>query len=161
MHGSPLNPPSSDDSVGKSGVVPPQPGEIFEHAYPFVHSTYTEMDEDGCAEVPCWKPGVRFENTYHGDTDSIADGTGKQIITVVDSFKPGRFPTRVFYTRRWVNPDGKEFGKGLLRIAAIQSFRTLVRGYRHEVTLRESPLPICGTKPKGKSGNGLPGKGEF
>lgn len=119
----------------------PEAGEVFEFPYPFVHDTYTEYDEDGCAELPCWKPGVRFENTHDGDTDTIADGGGKQSLTVIGAYKPGRYPARVFFVRKWTDPRGLVFGKGALRVTTINAFRSLVKGYRHPVELRESPLP--------------------
>lgn len=125
---------------GKSGPAIPIAGEIFEHPYPFVHSSYTEWDEDGSAEVPCWKPGVTMKETYE-DYVAYADGMGEQILTVVATYKPGRFPTRVFFTRRWRNPSGGEFGKGALRIATVQAFRSLTSGYRHDFELDEVPLP--------------------
>jgi hypothetical protein len=114
----------------------PETGDVFEHRYPFVRDTYVEpyADEDGIAsrEIPCWKPGVRHENTPTGDTEAFADGVGWQIITVVGRFKPGRFPERVFFTRKWRDPDGREFGKGGCRVVTMQVFRSLTSGYRHE-----------------------------
>jgi hypothetical protein len=118
----------------------PEAGDVFEHAYPFVRSTYTERDEEGATAVPCWKPGTRTEpgdTTYTfgdlscRDTKHVADAIGAQIITVVGRFKPGRFPERIFFTRKWRDPDGKEFGKGGCRIATIGKFRSLTNGYRH------------------------------
>lgn len=122
-------------------MSPPEAGEVFEFPYPFIHDTYTKYDNDGCAESPCWKPGARFENTCHGDTDTIADGIGKQSVTVIGTFKPGRYPARVFFVRKWTDPRGLVFGKGALRVTTINAFRSLVKGYRHQFELRESPLP--------------------
>ena len=48
---------------------------------------------------------------------------------VVAAFKPGRFPTRIFFTRSFTDPDGKTFGKGALRISTLDKFRRLTRGY--------------------------------
>lgn len=58
------------------------------------------------------------------------------VLTVIDHFKPGRFPARVFFTRRWVTPDGKEFGKGKLHIATIPAFKRRATAYMHEYELR-------------------------
>lgn len=69
------------------------------------------------------------------DIEAVADAMGAQVITVVSVHRPGRFPTRVFYTRQWRDPDGKLFGKGNLRVLSIHHFRTLTRGYRHEFRL--------------------------
>ena len=110
-----------------------EPGQVIEFDYPFVKTMVTMWDEAGPCDVRGWKPGVRhiYVSPY-GDTDTIADGMGKQICEVVSLHKPGRFPERIFYTRRWRDPNGKEFGKGALRIATVGTFRTLIRGFRHE-----------------------------
>jgi hypothetical protein len=117
----------------------PVADDVFEFAYPFVRDTYTEhhADEDGYVEakVPTWKPGVRMEMIPPDDCQGVADGVGAQILTVVDVFKPGKFPTRVFFTRKWRDPDGKEFGKGGCRVLGICGWRNLLNGYRHEYYL--------------------------
>ena len=114
-------------------------GEVIEFEYPFSRDTYTEMDEDGFAEAPTWRPGVRHENVPpEGDTDTFADGLGKQIITIIGIYKPGKFPTRIFFTRKWMDPDGKTFGKNALRVYSIAAFQTLISGYRHQYRLQES-----------------------
>jgi hypothetical protein len=60
--------------------------------------------------------------------------TGRQILTVVDIYKPGRFPTRVFYTMKWVTPDGK----GGLKMTTVDAFRRRALGFMHgQWTLRE------------------------
>lgn len=118
----------------------PEAGDVYEFPYPFVHDTYTEYDEDASAELPCWKPGIRMEAKWD-DATAVADGTGKQSVTVIGVFKPGRYPARVFYVRKWTDPRGLVFGKSALRVTTINAFQSLVKGYRHPVELRESPLP--------------------
>ncbi len=87
-------------------------------------------------EFMSWRPGVRYELLPpYGDSEAIADGNGAQVLTVVSVHKPGRFPARVFYTRRWIDPRGQSFGKGALRIKIVSAFRRLVRGYRDEYRL--------------------------
>ena len=109
------------------------PGQVFTFQYPFVRSTFTEFDEEGSSEHPCWKPGVRHEMVPpEGGDLTIADARGHQQVTVVGTFKPGKFPERVFYTRKWIDPDGRIFGKNALRITTIQGFRSLRRGFRHD-----------------------------
>jgi hypothetical protein len=114
-------------------------GQEIVVAHPFVRDTFTvnEGDGDGWTsyERPCWKPGCRTEMIPPDDCEAVADAMGSQILTIVDIHKPGRFPERVFYTRRWRDPDGKEFGKGGLRIKTTQAFRWLARGYRYEFRL--------------------------
>lgn len=116
------------------------PGLVAEVPYPFVRSTYQEIDEDEGGvtfnERPTWKPGTRFEDVGHGDVECYADAIGRMVLTVVDVHKPGRFPTRVFYTRQWIDPDGKRFGKtGKLHIATVDAFRRRAGGYWHEFTM--------------------------
>jgi hypothetical protein len=107
-------------------------GQQFRNAYPFVRGTYSTFDEDGEQEVQTWNPGARFEAAgYWGDeTDVIADGEGFQILTVIDVHKPGKYPERVFYTITWIDPDGREFGKGKLHIATTEKFRRWSRGFK-------------------------------
>lgn len=60
------------------------------------------------------------------------------VLDVVATFKPGRFPERVFYTRRWIDPDGREFGKtNKLRATTTAHFRSLLKGYRHDFEVIE------------------------
>lgn len=115
-------------------------GECFEVPYPFVRDTYVshQDDEEGPSsiEVPTWKPGVRFEDEGYGDVEAYADAMGAQLLTVVSVHKPGRFPTRVFYTRQWRDPDGAVWGKGKLRMTTLPAFTTLRGGYRHRYELK-------------------------
>lgn len=120
--------------------APVKAGDVIEFPYPFVRELYDDGDPEG-GPRPCWRPGVRFDcqtvqvgdGEFDEHTWSVADGTGKQVVTVVSIHKPGKFPTRVFFTRRWIGPDGVGFGKGKLHIKSLSSFRELVRGYRHTV----------------------------
>lgn len=122
-------------------------GEVFDVVYPFVRDTYNEPDFDteggGYNEVPTWKPGVRFEERSAGAVESCADALGTMRLTVVSVHKPGRFPTRVFYTRAWVNPDGKAFGKSKLRVTTAGPFRVLTHGYRHSYVLVGCDCVAC------------------
>ena len=107
-------------------------GQIFEVAYPFIRTTYETFDEDGSHENPSWRPGCEYEGRGYGEniwSEAVADGIGKQVLTVVDTFKPGKYPERVFYTVKWIAPDGAVFGKNKLHIATAEKFRRLTRGY--------------------------------
>lgn len=116
-------------------------GARIEVSHPFVRGEFEEHTGGGdgysSAMRPTWVPGVRHEWLSPEDSEPVADGVGIQILTIVSIHKPGRFPTRVFYTRLWRDPDGREFGKGKLHIKTQQAFRTLIRGYRHEYTLAD------------------------
>lgn len=118
-----------------------KPDDTFEVRYPFIRDTYTEYDVDGPCERKTWRPGVRFEQHAPDDADAVADGVGAQIVTVVDVHKPGRFQTRVFYTRQWRSPDGRLFGKGGLKVKTLQAFRRLIAGYRYPYAMAGQPRP--------------------
>lgn len=106
-------------------------GQEFKNAYPFVRDNYIAFDEEGGNSTRTWNPGVSVELVSdYGDTDILAHGEGLQILTVVDVHKPGRYPTRVFYTRTWVDPDGRKFGKNKLHIATVDKFRRLSLGFK-------------------------------
>jgi hypothetical protein len=124
------------------------PGTVIEVGYPFVRDTYNDP-ADGFAECKTWCPGVRHEwiapdeTVAPDETETVADAMGTQIITVVSTHKPGRFPERVFYTQRWRDPNGREFGKGKLRTKTAQAFRRLIRGYRYEFRLVAPKLELA------------------
>lgn len=116
-------------------------GVVFSVAHPFCREKVSLPGDDPegpySVETMSWRPGIRYEygdNAYGDDPDTVKeyDGMGAQILTVVAVFKPGRFPTRVFYTRKWRTPDGKEFGKGGLRIKITSAFKRLIAGYRFQ-----------------------------
>lgn len=120
-------------------------GAVIEVAHPFIRDTYTEWDSDGPCEMKTWRPGTRGEPCGPEDFEMVAEGIGTQIITVVSTHKPGRFPERVFFTRKWRDPNGREFGKGKLHITVAQAFRRLIKGYRHEYRViepRPEPEPM-------------------
>ena len=111
--------------------------------YPFVRYVANLAGDDGYYQEEGWRPGCDAEDDErdeHGYSSKVfvADGTGSMVLEVVATFKPGRFPERVFYTRRWIDPDGREFGKaGTLRIATTGQFRRLLKGYRHPFEVLE------------------------
>lgn len=127
--------------------TPPAVGEVFTVPYPFSRSTYEaiDCDENGInvATVPSWKVGPTSEYVQPDDTESVADAMGKCVLTVVSVHKPGKYPARVFFTRTWIAPDGKAFGKAKLRIATASAFAVLAGGYRHEFRLRGCTCDGC------------------
>ena len=112
-------------------------GDIRRVPYPFYRGTFDEWDEDGVRPIATWVPGTRLEPMAPdgGDSDCIADGMGFMRLLVVSVHKPGRYPTRVFYVRKWEDPDGRQFGKGALRMTTLGAFRQLLSGYRHPYEL--------------------------
>ena len=119
-------------------------GDTIVIPYPFVRGTYLDLScEDGFADKPTWTPGVRYEAVGPEDSGAVADAIGSCAFTVEAVFKPGRFPTRVFFTRQYTNPDGAKFGKTKLHIATLDKFRRLAKGYQHPFGIGE-PLPGTG-----------------
>lgn len=124
------------------------PGAEIEVAHPFVREDFESMDSDGPFTTKTWRPGIRYEHLPPDSGEAVADGIGTQIITVVSVHKPGRFPTRVFFTRRWRAPDGHEFGKAKLCTTTSQHFRIRCRGYRHEFRLLEPETPALSSEER-------------
>lgn len=108
----------------------PDAGAVFEIDYPFVRVVYEAFEEEGPQTLMTWKPGCEYEYVGpEGETMAVYDGTGKQVLSVVDTFKPGHYPRRVFYTRKWIAPDGREFGRSNLHICTLEKFTRLTRGF--------------------------------
>jgi hypothetical protein len=140
-----LGNPASTDGACISPVKPGNDlakGAVFRAPYPFIRGKVTLMDEDGYSEVATWRPGVRADGMF-------ADALGEIILTVVSVHKPGRFPTRVFFTRRWRSPAGREFGKSACRCVTAEKFRRLARGYAHEFAIEDS-LALTGNRRRGQ-----------
>lgn len=108
-------------------------GEDFKIKFPFylgTHSGYDLCGDPYTDEV--WIPGCKSQDVYPDDCELVADGEGEMILSIVDIHKPGRYPERVFYTRKWIDPDGNEFGATKLRIITTQTFKRRASAYYHE-----------------------------
>lgn len=126
--------------AGRKRVLP-EIGSVHEVPYPFLRCTFTSADEDGPFEAPSWKPGAEYGEDYCGRQRHVANGMGFQIVTVVGVYQPGRFPTRVFYTRKWVDPEGNTFGKNALKIKTVDAFERLIKGYAFALRIDDIPKP--------------------
>lgn len=106
-------------------------GKTYEAVCPFVHTTFTEWDEGGKGTVLSWRPGVEWREVYPDNSEPVAHGIGKVQYTVVSVHKlPRPYPTRVFYTRKFVSPDGRAFGKPRLHVTTKDAFRRRTMAYR-------------------------------
>lgn len=133
----------------KGHPIQAEPGKVFEvRPFPFLRHKASVINEDGeWDEVDCWKPGAEFVSVprysgfgeYTEDTECHAHGEGALWLHVVSVHKPGRYPTRVFYRREWVDPDGKVFGRPGLKVCVLSQFRRLATGYAHEYIVRDQP----------------------
>ena len=110
-----------------------QTGQEFVVKFPFVETDYTYYDVvTECVQCEeTWRPGTNSEDIPPEDTGAVADGEGEMILTIVDIHKPGRYPERVFYTRKFVDPDGKLFGSNKLHITTTPTFKKRAAGYYH------------------------------
>lgn len=110
---------------------PVQAGAVFCVKYPFVKEPYEKLEEDGPYTIESWRPGVSIEYTgdYRRDMDVWAAGEGRMILTVVGRFKPKGYPERVFYTRKFIDPDDNIFGKNKLLISTLEKFKRHATGY--------------------------------
>lgn len=106
-------------------------GKNYEVKFPFVGIVYNVYDHDGLYQDEGWKPGCRSEPVHPDDFELVADGEGEMILTIVDIHKPGKYQERVFYARKWRDPDGKEFGSGRLHITTTTTFKRRAAGYYH------------------------------
>lgn len=103
-------------------------GDVFTLRYPYIRCTY----EDTLG----WKPGTK--PYYAGDLYEEADGEGFVEYTLISLHKPAdKYPMRVFYTRRWIDPDGLSFGKTRLYVAVLSKFKRLLQGFRYEYTIAD------------------------
>jgi hypothetical protein len=122
-------------------------GDVIRLDYPFRRDTVSlfepcPIDGGRNVETETWIPGARLELTHDGDTDAVADGVGEQILTVISTHKPDRYPLRIFYTRQWITPDGKQFGKTRCRVTTASAFAYRARGYRHEYRVEKKQQAV-------------------
>ena len=116
----------------------PSAGAVFRVIYPFTKSDFETYDGNGPVTVKTWRPGISMESTGYGDVDIWADSEGEMVLTVVATFKPGRFPTRVFYQRSFIDPDGRLFGKTRLLISTLEKFRRISARYQFVYDVEET-----------------------
>jgi len=115
-------------------------GDVIRVPYPFYWGEYEALDEGGPHKVKTWMPGTYAEFVGPDSAEDFADGMGEMVLTVVSVHKPGRFPTRVFYTRQWIDPSGNSFGKNNCRITTSQQFKRMAKGYLFPFSLDNDQL---------------------
>ena len=119
-------------------------GKAYEIIYPFIKCSYELYEDDGegnynVEKIDSWRPGCELHmepcGEYVGDEEAYADSEGVQLLEVISIHKPGKYPERVFYTRKWKTPEGKIFGKPGLKITTRQNFKRMLKGYRYDYTI--------------------------
>ena len=123
--------------------------------YPFVRTVFEGYDIDGPYSDIGWRPGCDRDTGDDGQCDYAADGLGSMLIEVVQVVPlPGGFMPRVFYVRKWRDPDGKVFGKRRCLVTTTSALAKLAKGYRHDFWLDGEPfVPTCACQdqpPKGE-----------
>ena len=114
--------------------------EIHQIKFPFTRESYSgPLDGEFVEDSKTWRPGTRAEygDFEFSDEQWVADGEGSMVLEVLVKFKPGRFPERTFFLRRFIGPDGREFGKQKVRVIASSAFKQMLKGYRHQYILDE------------------------
>ena len=112
-------------------------GTVFKVPYPFVLTIGSALDDEGPSYFPSWKPGTEEREVYPDSSEMVYHGIGSMVLTVVATFKPPKWPTRVFYTRSWTDPQGRTFGKNNLRITTLGNFNRMKDGYRYRQTAKK------------------------
>jgi hypothetical protein len=121
-------------------------GDVFRVTYPFVLKEISLWDDEGLNKFKSWVPGIDYELVYPDESKPIAHGEGYMILEVISTHKPGKYPERVFFTRKYSDPDGKIFGKGNLHICSLQKFKRIASSYQFEYEIM--PL-VDGKKAEG------------
>jgi len=122
-------------------------GQIIETPYPFVRSTYefpiTYEPPQREKFINGWSPGCKFVEFFDYDGipsgGFIANAMGHSIVEIISIYKPGKYPIRYFYTRKWRDPDGKVFGKNRLKIKSQGGFNGDIGPYRFEFDIEDTP----------------------
>lgn len=112
-------------------------GKDYSIKFPFILVNTTALSLGEVDPDEEWRPGCRSVLSAFDDGHFVADAEGELRLSVVDIHKPGRFPTRVFYTREWTNPDGEKFGSGRLHITTTATFKRRATGYYYEYELAQ------------------------
>ncbi len=126
----------------------PELGSTFEVPWPFCRTTFTHHGvdlDDPPDTVESWRPGTEIDHELSSEWEGVhwqAHAMGRMVCTVIGHgllMKPRK--NRVFYVRGWVDPDGRAFGKTVVRCISADGFRRLVAGYRGEFSLCPEPRP--------------------
>ena len=90
---------------------------------PFHH--WSRGEEDG------YSPGCEKCTGDDGEIAYGADEWGHMLISEIQRVAIPGYEDRIFYTRRWRDPLGNEFGKRDLKCKGARAFRQMLKGWRH------------------------------
>lgn len=120
---------------------------VFERPHPFTRCIISVWcgDENSNARVDeeRWRPGAWGQYCYSPeDVGPAAHAMGVCRFEVQGEYKPGRYPTRVFFTQVFIDPNGKEMRRSGLRIKTKYAFARQLRGLPFEYELVPDMEPI-------------------
>lgn len=127
-------------------------GQVFEILAPFTFDMVDVIDWE-CeipmpTTVPSWQPGFTHEFGYGGESEMVCHGFGHVIYTVIDFHAlPKPYPARVFYTRKFRDPEGREFGKTKLNTRSAAAFTRLVSQHVWPLSSRCDDIKLVGKPP--------------
>jgi len=106
---------------------------------PFLRTEWENFIQKTRAET--WAPGVAYRLICPDDSEAYCHAEGRMVLTEVSRHKPGRYPERIFYTREWVDPDGRKFGKPALRVCTAEKFRRIAKGWAVDYVIAPEEPP--------------------
>lgn len=95
----------------------------YEIKVPFRY--WSQGESDG------WLPGCMKDTDDYGDIAYAADDWGHMLINEIQRVSIPGYEDRIFYTRKWRDPLGNEFGKRDLRCKGARAFKKMLEGWRH------------------------------
>ncbi|MDR0216171.1 MAG: hypothetical protein LBJ15_19550 [Comamonas sp.] len=108
---------------------------LHEIKVPFHHWGRGEEDgfTPGCEHVMGeeYTGHVDGEARYHEAGYYVATDWGCMLITEIQRVSIPGYEDRIFYTRRWRDPLGNEFGKRDLKCKGARAFKQMLKGWRH------------------------------
>lgn len=121
--------------------------------YPFHKGKRELYDEaaDARLEKEVWEAGVTWDQIDEYEAIACADAVGTMVLVEIGRYTPPGYRERVFFTRYFIDPDGKEFGKKDLRMVGAAKFRRLCQGFRfgYVCGADNKEYPPYATKPYG------------
>lgn len=107
-------------------------GEIFDGAQ-FVRTHPFTLDTTGAYK---WRPGAwekeprAAQGYWERDDIAACHGLGFVYFTVISVHKPGRYPTRVFYSRHHVTPDNEVLPESGCLCVTMEKFNRLRKDFQ-------------------------------
>lgn len=116
-------------------------GDKFAVLYPFLRCRWTDYrNGEPYEDRESWRPGVETVAIYPDNSAEVCDDHGWMLAEIVGIYKPGRFARRVFWQRKWMDPDGRVFG-GKVQVTTEEKFRRRCTRFWLPYELRRDLFP--------------------